>query len=365
MKIVYVANIRLPTEKAHGVQIMKTCESLVQSGADVELVVTDRPAGMPDDPFAYYGIATTFPITRIRVPNAIRFGRLGFWLDTYVFARGCRTMLRDRSYDVVYGRDETVLVRLGSEPSSTVWETHTGADNSAARSLIRKGARIVAISQGLKHFYIQLGAPAENIVVAPDAVDLDPFAHPEPQVSARAQLGLPHDKKIAMYVGRLDGWKGSETLLEASLLLPPDVLVVIVGGEDAQIAHLRPRYPRVHFTGFRPYRDIAHTQAASDVLIIPNTGRDPVSARFTSPLKLFTSMASGKPIVASDLPSIREVIDEESAFFFSPDDPRSLARTIMHALGDEAAAEKAARARRIVASYTWSARAQKILQALA
>lgn len=361
MKIIYVANIRLPTEKAHGVQIMKTCESLVQSGADVELIVTDRPTAIPLDPFAYYGIATPFPITYIRAPNALRFGKLGFLFDAYVFARGCRALLRTRNYDVVYGRDETVLAQLGIKSASLMWETHTGAANRAARSLLRKGARMVAISQGLKDFYIGLGAAPERILVAPDAVDLAPFAHPESSESARARLGLPPGKKIALYVGRLDGWKGSETLLEAAALLPPHVLVAIIGGEREQVERLRVRYPHVHFTGFRPYREIADNQAAADVLVIPNTGRDRVSARFTSPLKLFTYMASGKPIVASDLPSIREIVDEASAYFVAPDDPAALAHGIVAALGDPAAAQKAARARELAEEYTWAARAGKII----
>lgn len=360
MKIAYVANIRLPTEKAHGVQIMKTCESLVLSGADVQLVVTDRPTAIAEDPFAYYRVATRFPITYIRVPNALRFGKLGFWLDTRMFARGCRRVLRDRAYDVVYGRDEAVLAQLSGTPAR-VWETHTGADNRAVRSLIRDGVRIVAISQGLRDFYIKLGAPAENIIVARDAVDLEPFAHPESRESARARLGLPQDKRIVMYIGRLDGWKGSETLLEASTLLPSDVLLVVIGGEEEQIAPLRSRYPHVHFAGFRPYREIADNQAAADVLVIPNTGRDRVSARFTSPLKLFTYMASGKPIVASDLPSIREVVDETSAYFVAPDDPAALARGIETALHDPSAAQKAAQAREKVTEYTWAARAKRII----
>jgi glycosyltransferase involved in cell wall biosynthesis len=75
-------------------------------------------------------------------------------------------------------------------------------------------------------------------------------------------------------------------------------------------------------------------------------------------------MASGKPIVASDLPSIREVLDEESAYFIPPDDAEALARAIGVALEDSVSQQKAALARELVASYTWSARAEMILRAL-
>ena len=139
---------------------------------------------------------------------------------------------------------------------------------------------------------------------------------------------------------------------------------VIIGGEHEQVTSLQSKYPRVRFLGFRPYRELADNQAAADVLILPNTGKDEISALFTSPLKLFTYMASGRPIVASDLPSIREVLDESCAYFVPPDDAQALARAIAAALKDSAAQQKAARARELVVSYTWAARAKKILRVL-
>jgi glycosyltransferase involved in cell wall biosynthesis len=73
-------------------------------------------------------------------------------------------------------------------------------------------------------------------------------------------------------------------------------------------------------------------------------------------------MASGKPIVASDLPSIREVLDEADSYFVKPDDPHALAQGIVTALTDSSASAKAAGAREKVAQFTWNARAQIIMQ---
>jgi glycosyltransferase involved in cell wall biosynthesis len=73
-------------------------------------------------------------------------------------------------------------------------------------------------------------------------------------------------------------------------------------------------------------------------------------------------MASGKPIVASDLPSLREVLSEKNAFLVKPDDPRALAEGIRFALAHpEEAARRAAQAREDVKRYTWEMRAEKIL----
>ena len=85
-KIYYVANIRLPTEKAHGVQIMKMCEAFARRGAVVELVVPNRRTHIAGDPFDYYGVEENFSITRLSVIDSVSLGRLGFLLETLSFA---------------------------------------------------------------------------------------------------------------------------------------------------------------------------------------------------------------------------------------------------------------------------------------
>ena len=64
MKLSYVADIRLPTEKAHGAQIMKTCEAFSLNGIDTELIIPWRFNRLKDDPFRYYNIRTKFKITK-------------------------------------------------------------------------------------------------------------------------------------------------------------------------------------------------------------------------------------------------------------------------------------------------------------
>jgi glycosyltransferase involved in cell wall biosynthesis len=81
-------------------------------------------------------------------------------------------------------------------------------------------------------------------------------------------------------------------------------------------------------------------------------------------MKLFEYMASGTPIVASNVPAIREILDEESAYFVEPDNPAALAGGIEKALNDAASFERAKRARGRAENYTWLARAKRILSGL-
>jgi glycosyltransferase involved in cell wall biosynthesis len=107
---------------------------------------------------------------------------------------------------------------------------------------------------------------------------------------------------------------------------------------------------------------VALWQAAADVLVLPNSGRDELSAQYTSPMKLFEYMASGRPIVATDVPAIREVLPEDAGYYARPDDAADLSHAIMTALNDPSSGARAARARALVSEYTWEKRAARLLE---
>ncbi|MCH7883412.1 hypothetical protein IIA95_03290, partial [Patescibacteria group bacterium] len=78
MKLIYIANARIPTEKAHGIQIMKTCEAFADNGAEIELVVPWRFNPIKNDPFEYYDVKRVFKIVKIPSLDLTAFGKIGF-----------------------------------------------------------------------------------------------------------------------------------------------------------------------------------------------------------------------------------------------------------------------------------------------
>ncbi|MBI5456424.1 glycosyltransferase [Candidatus Kaiserbacteria bacterium] len=345
------------------------CGAFASLGHDVQLVVPQKRIFLDTDPFAYYGVKKNFTIRTLKIPDigsrSEVFPTLIMWLDTLAFILNLKFARIASEGDVLYFRDFPLLFAFSPRRNRLIIEVHHiyGWKRLFVRALMR-ASRIVAITNGLKDDLVALGLDAGKIIVAPDAVDLSMFRRVVQKDAARERLQLPPGKKIALYIGRIDAWKGTDTLFKAAELLR-DVQIVAIGNGPEEISVLKKHHPQVMFVGFRPYREIADNQAAADVLVLPNSGSEEISKRYTSPLKLFTYMASRIPIVVSDLPSMREILSDEEAFFFRADDPTDLTRAIETALSDRSAGARAARAYEKVLQYSWEGRAKKILASLA
>ena len=230
--------------------------------------------------------------------------------------------------------------------------------------LKRAGGLIVTNRIKIRRLADMYGYPQARMLFQPNAVDAEQFDIPQSQQEARAVLGLPQDKKIALYTGHLFLWKGVRTLADAAALLPEDTRVYFVGGtvEDRlAMEHYvaQKKLPRIVFVPHQPHEKIPLWQRAADVLALPNTAKDEASRVETSPVKLFEYLASGTPIVASDLPSIREIVSEREVVFAEPDDAGSFARAITDTLA-RPAPERVAAASKLARNSSWGARAAAI-----
>jgi len=366
MKIIYLADIRLPTEKAHGFQVMKTCTALASEGNTVTLMIPSWNATDEAGIFKYYGIEKNFSIEKVPQTkiNLIKLGSVGFALRSYFFARKILGILAVRQFDVAYSRDEAVFSRISSLKQKAFYEMHDVRKSRNQAEALRSSAGIIAISKGLKDYCISQGIDESKIIIAPDAVDADEFKVKESREEAREKLGLPRTKKIVLYSGHLYSWKGADVLAEAARELGNDTLTVFVGGTPWDIDAFKKKYgndEKIMIVGQKPHSEIPLYLKAADVLALPNSAKEDISRLYTSPIKLFEYMASGTPIVASDLPSIREILDEKAAIFARPDDADSLAKAIKYSLENiSKAVILSNRALEEVKKYSWKERAKSI-----
>lgn len=372
-KLTYIANVRLPTEKAHGIQIMNMCLSFSKAGYEVELVVPTRHTEVKGDPFGYYSIPRDFRITRIWSIDTVTKGKWGFILQTATFLLSLIRLAISRN-NLFYTRDESAAWLLNLLGRKVTWESHWGKNNFFARSLIGK-IPIVVITGKLKEFYLDMGQPEDKILVAHDAVNLDIFNDLPAREVLRQELGLPLDKTIISYVGKYKTGsqsKGIDMIIEPFIMAGnPDFYLLVVGPEKDEAASLEKLLINKGASpeSFRIASHVPHRQAirymkASDVLIMlyPNIK---MFSHFMSPLKLFEYMATGNVILTSDIESVREVLGDDTAYFFKADDPGDIAITMEKITREPAQArEKALKAHNKVKGYSWDQRAENIIKFL-
>lgn len=369
MKIYYIANVRIPTEKAHGLQIMKMCEAFVLSGEVMELFVPRRLNKIKSEPFDYYGVKRIFKIKKLPCLDLICLdfilGNLAFWVQSMSFFLAAKIYLIFRQSGVVYARDEFA----GFFFNNLVLEVHSLSKKIKARQkkIWKKARAILVLTSLIKEILRQQGVNQDKIMVAPDGVDLERFDITVSKEEARRMKNLPVEKKIVLYSGSfyLYDWKGVDVFLEAAKFFGEDILFVLVGGGAKEIALMRQKHNLLNIllVGRQPHKEIVFFLKAADVLILPNKSDDPVSEKYTSPLKLFEYMAARRPIVASDLPSIREVLNESSAVLVAPDRPEEIVRGIEIILADPGFGDKIAKQALVDVSqkYTWDQRAKNII----
>lgn len=362
MRILYIANIRLPTEKAHGIQIMKTCEALAQNGDTVTLLVPRRFNVFKESPIEYYKIHHKFQIKKIFCVDTVPLGYIGFLIESFTFSVSVILYTLFKNFDAYYSRDQAVLFPLSFFKRNLFWESHMGF---SSRMLLKRLSGIVCITDGLKDLYIRKGFSSEAVLVAHDAVDIEMFNISKTASLLREKLNLPQDKTIVMYTGSvgLYDWKGVDVFLETAMLVESNVSLVLVGGSKEEIEVLRRKYPsgKIVFAGRQPHSNIPHYLKAADILVLPNKSGDLISEKYTSPMKLFEYMASKRVIVASDLPSIREILDNSNAFLIPPDDSRQILKAIECIQSSrEEANRKADKAFTDVEQFSWQKRAEHI-----
>ena len=376
MKIIYIANARIPTEKAHGIQIMKMCEAFADAGSDIKLIVPRRLNNLKENPFKYYGVKENFKIIRLPTLDLVKFGKIGFWIQSISFSKFVTIYCLFKKVDIIYSRDELPLWFLSFFKKNLVLEIHVAKKNFISKKVFKKVKIIIAITKGLQQFYTkEYGTNTNKIHWSPDAVDLEEFKSTSiSQEDLRKQYNLPIDKKIIGWIGKLKTMgegKGAEKLIKAFPQIfksNQDSFLMIVGTNPSENNEIQDFFKKSEI-GVNSYKIINHVSRnevinylkMSDLLIMnyPDTEH---YAHYMSPMKLFEYMASGNPIVASDLPSIREILNEKNAILVEPDNTEVLAEGINKVLINKSFSEKITQQALIdVQNYTWKKRVKNIL----
>lgn len=234
---------------------------------------------------------------------------------------------------------------------------------------------LICTSKRLKNLLAKTASvPEENILTAYGGVDPKPFAEVRKikREELKRKLGLPQNKFLVGYVGgfRSVGLKkGLCHMVRALKSLPEDVEMVFVGGSKEHIEEYRELAKKENvadrciFIKRQPFEKVIEYEIALDALCIPYPNKHHFR-EYGFPMKIWEYLASGRPLIFSNLAIMSEVLGSR-ATAFKPEDPDSLAKSVRTIYENQKVAEeKAAKNTEDVLLYTWEKRATHILNLL-
>ncbi len=364
MKIIYIANARIPTEKAHGLQIAKMCEAFAQSkNVDLTLLIPKRKKDLKQDLFSYYDVEKIFKVKRIGYLNP-KF----YLLSTFIYLCSVQLYLireflkniKRRKKIVIYTRGELVIFLANfSLFFPIIWESHIKPSKMwLYKNVFKRVAGIVTVTSCYYNELAQRhGVNGERMLYWPDGVNLKSFKREFSKDEARVILKLPKNKKIIVYVGSDLIWKGLSVLKKVSHSLSDDYLILFIGNISGNGINERSRT-----IGYKKNKEVAIYMKAADALILTGDINFKEARYYTSPLKLFEYMASDRPIIASDLPSFRDVLNNNNSVLVESNNAESLIQAIRRIINNEDFGKRiATTAHRNVEKYSWDNRAKNIL----
>ena len=314
-KIFLLFHGRFPSEKAASLFAAKSAEAFSEKGIDVTLVVPRRIGYKSKNYSLFYNIKDSFNVVYLPTIDLFNFPvirAVAFYVSFLTFSLSAffYLFIKAKKSDVVYSNESLPLLLATFILPNTFYELHDYPEGKFwfYSSLLKRCRWVLSTNKwkadDLKKTF---SLPDKKIIVELNAVNVNQFSLDIPQEEARKELGLPLDKKIILYTGHLYGWKGADVLAGTAPLLGDDVSIIFVGGTSDAVAAYKTKYSdasNIKFVGFRPHEEIVLWQKSADVLVLPNTAKEKISKYYTSPMKLFEYMASGRIILASDLPSI-------------------------------------------------------------
>lgn len=347
---------------------MKMAQAIARTERKVRLHAWEGGEKAGENLFSRYGVDPIFEL--LRYPTFRIRG-----LSMMNFAFGARRAVRKQPPQLLYGRNLRVMAALADFGVPLAYEAHNPPSGLIEHALAKRlfvspdFRGLVLISRGLAAEYARLfpDLDARRVLIAHDGAD-DPGGGAAPVTAWRGRTGHLQ----VGYVGHLYAGRGIDLILELANSLP-DVDFHFVGGTAADLQAWR-KGPdavgaNVFWHGFVDHGELSGYFARFDAVLAPYQEEVRVvggknTASWMSPLKVFEYMAHRKPIVCSDLPALREIVNPGVEALMPA--PRDLSGWIqaLERLRDQPDLRDAlgrSAYTRFRAEYTWESRAQSIL----
>ncbi len=414
MKILYFTSNPLPSKKANRTQVIKMCEAL-SCYAEVTLVLEEIKENIKER----YNIKKEFETIELKYKRRLKF-LVYSWKLRKLLKEVQPDVIFIRDNYLLFGY--TFLKRLGFIKNNPKLITEiqgiyalnflsrkiASLNNIVLRSNFLQKIKLKNIISGflnklhkilgfnfisrwfdrfnltkvdffifftkyLRDYYLQnYNLNPKGIIILPNGIDLDMFNIKLSQAEAREEINLPLDKQIIGWLGNFKEQKIDKGLINifkaAQRLNNPNYLFMIIGGDKRDVKEYKEaaKYfgveSQIKFTGFVDFNKVPIYLRALDLALMPFSWTEHY-AYHMCPRKLFDYLAAGLPLISSDLPSIKTVLNNKNCIFCKPGDSEDLAQKIDYILNNPKVKNEIVKhAQEDIKKYTWENRAQKIFE---
>ncbi len=385
MKILYLHDHPLDSEKANIIQVLHMCQSFSFWGDKITLAVPESRKKkeknsylskdyLQDQAAGKIGKKIKFsliPYSRLTLKG--RFTMVGGIL-------GVSSLINrmEKDIDCCYVRNPIFLNLTLRKNIPTIFESHGSIIHNRSkwldmmwrRNLVKKSRspyliKFITVSHRLAQVWKLRGVPSEKLEVFPDGFDEEAFSVPLDKGKVRKELNLPLNQKIVVYAGSLYPNRGIESILKLTASFPRTLFLVLGGPGDRKLYYQKlaqdSSIKNLILAGYVPHYKVKKYLFAADVLLMLWTEKVK-TIRDCSPLKMFEYMATGRIIVGQAFPSIKEVLtDGQNAYLAHPQSFEHLKQKLKMALEADYPHHIAQAARKLAFDrFTWKKRAKEI-----
>ncbi len=373
MNIYYIGSPQLFAEGASSIHVSKMCEAFSEQGYNLELILPIQNKNI-DSFFKYYNVKKKF---KINPTIGFKKGPLRHFLHGILsFIK--ISLIKD--YDFIITRNITFGYLASFIKSNLIVDIHHPPVNFFSKIAIARFIssdnviKVTCNSEGTFENIKQNINSSKKLQVLHNGVNLETFKSNKDLVPFKKNLKIPDNNKVVSYVGNTYEGRGIEKIIKLSKV-NIDIFFLIVGGEEEDNIHyikkLQPDQKNILFTGHVDNIDIPNFLAISDVLLIPYDSDFTIkggskASEYSSPIKLFEYMASGKPIIASNLPAISRILsNQKDCLLVSPDSFEDLNAALNKLMNDHDLINSISEnSLELSKHFTWENRAKKMISGI-
>ncbi len=224
----------------------------------------------------------------------------------------------------------------------------------------------VTVADTVRDSMIEHGMPPEKLIKLHNGYNKSfIIRQPQKAITWRQKLLKNDQKYLVVYAGALQKFKGIDILIDVASQMP-NVQFVCAGGKPTEVEHYQQlakekQVNNILFLGYILHDELASLLQAADILAHPHCSGK--AATFTSPMKLFDYLASGNPIVATEIPSLTEFKNTQAiAAWCEPDNPHKFAEALQWVLENyPRKVDGYAEIIEFVKQFSWENRAERII----